>query len=266
VPINTWGKKMWNQLDTGAYEGMLAETTTIKGYNDDPVNAYFARPLGAGPYAGVVLVHHMPGWDEFYRETARRFAQHGYAVVCPDLYSRAGHGTPEDIAAKVRGDGGVADDSVVGDLEGSMQFLRALPNTNGKVGIIGTCSGGRHAYLTACRVKGGFDAVADLWGGGVVAAPEQLTPKRPVAPIDLTKDLSIPLLGLFGNDDQGPSPDQVNQHEAELKKLGKDYEFHRYDGAGHGFFYYDRPNYRQEQAMDGWKKVFAFFGKHLQGQ
>jgi carboxymethylenebutenolidase len=55
----------------------------------------------------------------------------------------------------------------------------------------------------------------------------------------------------------------VNQHEAELKKLGKAHEFHRYDGAGHGFFYWHRPLYRPEQAMDGWSKVFAFFGKHL---
>ena len=51
--------------------------------------------------------------------------------------------------------------------------------------------------------------------------------------------------------------------EAELKKHGKNYEFHRYDGAGHGFFYYDRPMYRVEQALDGWKKCFEFFGKHL---
>ena len=95
--------------------------------------------------------------------------------------------------------------------------------------------------------------------------PDQLTPARPVAPIDLTKDLSCPILGLFGNEDQGPSPEQVNQHEAELKKQGKDYEFHRYDGAGHGFIYYDRPAYRQQQAMDAWGKIFDFFAKNLQG-
>ena len=48
-----------------------------------------------------------------------------------------------------------------------------------------------------------------------------------------------------------------------LKKHGKDYEFHRYDGAGHGNFYYARPMYRIEQALDGWEKVWAFFDKHL---
>jgi carboxymethylenebutenolidase len=79
----------------------------------------------------------------------------------------------------------------------------------------------------------------------------------------MTKDLSCPLIGIFGNDDRAPSPEQVNQHEAELEKHGKTYEFHRYDGAGHGIWYWHRPLYRPEQAMDGWSKVFAFFGKHL---
>ena len=148
------------------------------------------------------------------------------------------------------------------DLDGARQWLRARPSSNGKVGIVGTCSGGRHAVLTASRAQG-FDAVIDLWGGRVVAAKEQLTPKQPVAPIDYTKDLQTPLLGLFGNEDQSPTPADVDKHEEELKKHGKTYEFHRYDGAGHGFFYYDRPMYRQQQAMDGWNKVFAFFDAHL---
>ena len=97
----------------------------------------------------------------------------------------------------------------------------------------------------------------------MVQSKEELTPSQPVAPIDYTKDLSCPLLGLFGNEDKAPTPEQVNQHEAELKKHGKSYEFYRYDGAGHGFFYYDRGAYRQEQAMDGWKKVWAFCERTL---
>ena len=95
---------------------------------------------------------------------------------------------------------------------------------------------------------------------------DELNAKKPVAPIDMTKDLSCPLLGIFGNDDRAPSPEQVNQHEAELKKQGKDYEFHRYDGAGHGFFYYHTANYRQQQAMDGWSKVFSFFDRELKAR
>jgi carboxymethylenebutenolidase len=244
------------------YEGMLAETITMHGANGDMINAYFARPLGAGPFPGMVLIHHMPGWDEWYRETTRKFAHHGYATVSPNLYFRAGHGTPEDVAAKVRAAGGVPDDQAVGDAEGAMKYLRALPYLNGKVGIFGTCSGGRHATLTASRVRG-VDALVDCWGGNVVMAKEDLTPNRPVAPIEYTKDLSCPILGLFGEEDKSPTPEQVTLHEAELKKHNKTYEFHMYPKAGHGFFYYDRAAYRQEQAVDGWKKTFAFLEKYL---
>ncbi|MFN0073428.1 MAG: dienelactone hydrolase family protein [Chloroflexota bacterium] len=252
----------WNDFDTGSYQGQIAETTKIKGYNGDYVTAYVARPLGAGPFPGIVLIHHMPGWDEFYRETARRFAHHGYITVCPDLYVRAGTGKPDDVTAKIRGEGGVADDSVVGDCEGALDFIRALPNASGKVGIIGTCSGGRNSYLTAARTQK-FDAIANLWGGRVTANADELTPQQPVAPIDYTAQLNCPVLGIFGNEDQSPTPEQVNTLEEALKTHGKQYEFHRYDGAGHGFFYYDRPNYRQQQAMDGWSKVFEFFGRTL---
>ena len=166
------------------------------------------------------------------------------------------------MAAKVRAAGGVPDEQVVGDLAGALHYLRALSFSNGKVGVFGTCSGGRHAFLAACRVPG-FDAAVDCWGGRVVMAPNELTPKQPVAPIDYTKDLSCPLLGIFGEEDQNPTPAQVAQLEQELKAHGKTYEFHMYPKAGHGFFYYDRPNYRQEQAVDGWKKLFAFLETNL---
>src|SRR6266550_3183797 len=139
---------------------------------------------------------------------------------------------------------------------------RAQASLNGKVGIFGSCSGGRHAFIYACQKKD-VDACAELWGGRVVMGKEELNAKTPVAPIEMTKDLCCPLLGIFGNDDRAPSPEHVNQHEAELKKHGKMHEFYRYDGAGHGIFYWHRPLYRPEQAMDGWSKVFAFFGKHL---
>jgi carboxymethylenebutenolidase len=247
---------------TDMYEGMLAETVSIPGAGGDLINAYFARPLGPGPFPAMVVIHHMPGWDEWYREATRKFAAHGYAALSPNLYFRAGHGTPEDVAAKVRGVGGVPDDQVMGDLIGALGYLRSLPYVNDKVGVFGTCSGGRHAYLAACRIKG-FDAVVDCWGGRVVMTKEELTPKQPVAPIDYTADLPCPLLGLFGEEDRSPTPEQVAIHEQELKKLGKNYEFHMYPKAGHGFFYHDRLNYRQEQAVDGWQKIFAFLGKYL---
>ncbi len=251
-----------HQYQTDMYEGMLAETAMMRGHKGDLINAYFARPLGPGPFPAVVLIHHMPGWDEWYRETARKFAHHGYLAISPNIYYRFGHGSPDDVAAKVRASGGVPDDSAMGDVEGAAGFLKALPLSNGKVGFFGTCTGGRHAFLAACRMKG-LDAVVDCWGGRVVMSKEELTSRQPVAPIDYTRDLSCPLLGLFGEEDKNPTPQHVALLEEELKKYGKTYEFHMYPKAGHGFFYYDHSAYRQEQAVDGWKKLFAFFEKYL---
>jgi len=241
---------------------MLAETVTMPGHNGDLINAYYSRPLGEDPLPGVVLIPHMPGWDEFYREATRRFSQHGYMAICPDIYFRFGHGTPEEVSAKVRSEGGVPDEMFLGDCEGAVTYLKSLPTSNKKVGVIGTCSGGRHAFLAACKANG-IDAAVDCWGGRVVASKEDLTPAQPVAPLDYTEKLECPLLGIFGNDDRSPTPEHVNRLEEELKKYGKNYEFHRYDGAGHGFWYYHTEMYRPKQAMDSWNKVFEFFGKHL---
>jgi carboxymethylenebutenolidase len=244
------------------YRGMTCENVTLKGDGQTPITAYAAKPLGKGPFPGVALIHHLPGWDEYYIETTRRFAHHGYVAICANLYERSGAGDPDDVAAKVRAEGGIPDSQMVGDIAATVAWLRSQIEHNGKAGVFGSCSGGRHAVLYASRRKD-VDACADLWGGRVVMSKGELNTKTPIAPIDLTADLACPLIGIFGNDDRSPSPEQVNEHEAMLKKFGKSYEFYRYDGAGHGFFYTHRPAYRVEQAADAWNKVFAFFGKHL---
>ena len=103
----------------------------------------------------------------------------------------------------------------------------------------------------------------DYYGGDVVALPEQLTPRQPVAPIDYTNDLLCPLLGLFGKEDNRPSPVDVAKMEEELKKYGKTYEFHSYENTGHAFFSVDSDRYRPEAAVDGWNQIFKWFEKFL---
>ncbi len=244
-----------------SYDGMTAETVAFRGHNGDQGEAYYARPLRPGRLPGMVVVHHLPGWDEWITEVVRKFAHHGFAAISHHLYFRDGPGSPDDIGARVRAAGGVPDEQVVGDTKGAIAYLRAQANSNGKVGVIGFCSGGRHAYLCACRLPE-VDAVVDCWGGNVIVDDKSLlNAKRPVAPIDLTESLRAPLLGLFGNDDENPTADQVNRTESVLKRLGKNYEFHRYDKAGHAFFNTSRVAHRPEQAADGWHKVFAFLKK-----
>ncbi|MEZ4612313.1 MAG: dienelactone hydrolase family protein [Caldilineaceae bacterium] len=157
---------------------------------------------------------------------------------------------------------GVPDDQAVGDLAGAMHFLRGQPYRQWQVGNFGTCSGGRHAYLPHAARRLNSDAVLDL-GRPLAATPDQFTEKSPVAPHRLHADLSCPILGLFGEEDQSPTPEQVAIHEAALKEHGKEYEFHMYPDAGHGFFYYNRPNYRQAQAVDGWEKIWAFLARTI---
>src|ERR1041384_1339456 len=112
---------------TDMYEGMLAEIIAIPGFQGDVINAYYARPLGPGPFPGVVVIHHMPGWDEWTREATRKIAHHGYAAIAPHLFFRDGPGSPDDVAARVRAAGGVHDDQVMGDLAGALGYLRAQP-------------------------------------------------------------------------------------------------------------------------------------------
>ncbi len=243
------------------YEGMLAETVGFSGYNGDIISGYMARPLGSGPYPGVIVIHEVFGLVEHTKELARKFAAHGYIAIAPDLYSREGPGDLEKVVAAVRQRGGVPDSQVIGDLEGAVTAIRSIVTSNGKIGCIGYCSGGRQTLLFACNTKN-LAAAVDCYGGRVVT--DELTPTQPKAVIDMVVDLSCPLLGLFGESDANPSPAHVARLEQELKKHDKKYEFKSYPpDTGHGFFADYRPSYRQESAVDGWQRIFDFFGRYL---
>lgn len=243
-------------------DAMQAETITISGAGGDEIEAYLARPTGEGAHPGVVVIHHMPGYDRETKEFARTFAVRGYAALCPNLFHRYAPGAKSgDAAAAARAAGGVPDAQCIGDVAGAIAHLKALPGASGKIGVIGYCSGGRQTYIVACSLD--VDAAVDCYGGGVVVGADALTPERPVAPIDMTPKLSCPLLGLFGAEDRNPDPEHVARMEAELTAAGKTFEFHSYDGAGHAFFSVDRPSFNLEAAKDGWKQIWAFFGAHL---
>jgi len=244
-----------------SYEGMLAETVNLAGHNGDIIGGYMARPLGPGPYPGVIVIHEAFGLVEHTKELVRKFAAHGYISIAPDLYYREGPGDLEEIRAKIQQMGGVPDTRAIGDLEGAATILRSVPTCNGKLGCIGHCSGGRHTLLFACNTRS-LTAAVNCYGGRVVS--DELTPNQPKAVIDMVSDLSCPLLGLFGEVDTNPSPEHVARLEGELKKYNKEYELKSYPpDSGHGFFADYRPSYRQESAVDGWERIFDFFGRHL---
>ncbi len=127
----------------------------MQGHRGDTIAAYVARPEGDGPFPGVVVSHHYPGWDEWTLEVTPKLANHGFATIAPHLWHRFGPGDPDDVGARGRGMGGMADDEVVGDVAWAARYLRGQPYHNGKVGIIGFCSGGRQVYIAACQLSEG---------------------------------------------------------------------------------------------------------------
>src|SRR3954451_22244205 len=129
-------------------DATLAETVRFPGNDGELLEAYAARPLDPAARGGVVVIHHLPGYDRETKEFVRRFAVMGFNAVCPNLYTRLAPGaSPDDAAAVTRAQGGVPDEQVVGDVAGAAAWLRALSTGNGKVATIGHCSGGRHSFL-----------------------------------------------------------------------------------------------------------------------
>ena len=246
-------------------DALSAKTIMITGHGGDEVQAYAVTPDdGPTGRGGVVVIHHLPGYDRASKEIVRRFAELGYDAVCPNLYWRDAPGAaPDDAAAVARAKGGVPDERLVGDVAGAAAHLRALPTSNGRVGVIGFCSGGRQSVLAGCTVD--VDAAVDCYGAFVTEPVPDGYPLQVGNLIEQIQHLRCPLLGLFGNEDQHPSPDAVDQLEDLLKQHGKSYELHRYDDAGHGFFAVDRAMYRPAAANDGWARITAFYAANLAG-
>src|ERR1700727_927946 len=153
-------------------DSLHANTIRIAGHGGDEIEAYVSSSAHDAKRGGVVVIHHMPGYDRATKEIVRRFAELGYDAISPNLYWREAPGAaPDDAAATARANGGVPDDRLVGDVGGSAEALRALATSNGKVGVIGYCSGGRHSVLAACNLP--LDAAVDCYGAFVVGTPPE---------------------------------------------------------------------------------------------
>jgi carboxymethylenebutenolidase len=247
----------------GTASGSLtASTISMSGDGGDEIEAYLARPAGSDRRGGVVVIHHLPGYDRGMKEITRRFAEVGYDAICPNLYSRQAPGAePVEAAQLVRAQGGISDAQLLGDAAGAAAHLRSLDASNGKVGVVGYCSGGRQSVLAACNLD--LDAAVDCYGAFVTGIPPEGFPLTVTNLVDQLPNLRCPLLGLFGNDDAAPSPAHVDELEQILTREKKTFELHRYDGAGHAFFSADRSAYRVDAANDGWQRIGHFFGRYL---
>jgi len=208
----------------------------------------------------VLVVQEIFGVHEHIKDVCRRLAKLGYLAVAPELYARQGDVSKlsevNDIVTKVVSK--VPDAQVMADLDATVAWTKSSGNGNiEKLGVTGFCWGGRIVWLYAAhnpRVK-----AAVAWYGRLVGKPSDLQPKHP---IDIAASLKVPVLGLYGGDDQGIPLDTVEQMRTALKAAGSPSEIVVYPNTPHGFHADYRASYRKEQAEDGWRRLQAWFKQH----
>ena len=206
----------------------------------------------------------MPGYDRATKEIVRRFADLGYDGICPNLYWREAPGAaPDDAAATARAQGGVPDERLIGDVGGAAEYLRALPSSNRKVGVIGYCSGGRQSVLAACNLD--LDAAVDCYGAFVTGTPPEGFPLKVTNLVDQLPNLRAPLLGLFGKDDSFPSPEQVAELDEILDRERQAARVPQLRRRRPCVLLRRPAAYRVEAANDGWERITEFYATYLGG-
>lgn len=245
-------------------KGLVVADIRIKS-GGDMIPAYEARPASPGRYPVIIVIHEIFGLHEYIRDVARRFAKEGYYAVAPELYSReGGAGKLPDIQAVLKLVDTVPDRQVLQDLSAAVSYAGAkswaLPD---RVGVTGFCWGGRMTWLFAAHEKNLKAAVA--WYGPLGPWRGRRDDAHPQAALDLAQQLICPVLGLYGEADEGIPVATVHEMEAKLKALHKTGALVIYPGAPHGFFADYRPTYRAEAAGEAWKRALGWFGKYLKG-
>lgn len=240
--------------------GLTTGTVQIKA-PDREIPAYVARPAKGTKLPAVILVSEIFGLHEYIRDTARRLAKAGYVAIAPDFFVRAGDPSAiEDRAAIMKIVSTATDAQVTGDVTAALNWLKAQPFVDaGRVGITGYCWGGAVVWESIARVPGLKAGVA--WYGrlssGMAADPANKNP------LDLAADLKAPVLGLYGEKDQGIPLSDVEKMREALKAAGKTgSDIIVFPGAQHGFHADYRPSYDKASADDAWGKMLAFFKKN----
>jgi carboxymethylenebutenolidase len=231
----------------------------IGGY-DMPV--YYARPASTLPAPIVLVISEIWGVHEYIRDCTRRFAKEGYFAVAPELFQREGGVSQKtDVQEILKIVLAVPRKQVLGDCAAAIDWAKQQPHVRAdRVGVTGWCWGGSTTMQVAGAIPGIRAAVA--WYGPP-ARPYQDTP-NPVSGFDVARDIRIPFLGLFGETDQNPKPEDARRFGELLKQNNPGgVEIVVYPGAGHGFHADYRPSYNAAAAKDAWNRCISFFNKHL---
>jgi carboxymethylenebutenolidase len=230
----------------------------IGSYN---MPVYEARPASGGPAPIVVCISEVWGVHEWVRDVTRRFAKAGFYAVAPELFKREGGvGQLPNIQDILKIVFAVPRKQVLGDVAATVDWAKKRPGARAdRVGVTGHCWGGSTVYQVAATNP---DMKAGVVWYGPPARPYPDQP-NPVTGFDVAKDIKIPMLGLFGETDTGPSPADARKMFDMLKQVNPADEIVIYPGAGHGFFADYRPSYNATAAADAWKRCTGWFEKYL---
>ena len=244
--LSVW---MMAVLMAAASVASAAEQAVTYKSGTETVSGLLVTPEGKGPFPAVVVIHEWWGLDAWVKDQARELAREGYVALAVDLYRGKVTDKQEEAHQFMSG---LPEDRAMRDLKAGLAFLKARKDVRrGRIGAIGWCMGGKYALKLATEEPTLAAAVA------YYGAPP--TDEAAIARI------KAPVLGNFGAEDTGPSPEQVRAFEAAMKKAGKAVDVKIYPGAGHAFANPNNPwkGYRAEQAKDAWSRTVAFFAKHL---
>jgi carboxymethylenebutenolidase len=224
------------------------------------VKAFLATPKTEAKRGSVLVIHEIFGLTDHIKDVACRLAQAGYIGLAPDLFTREGAPvfTPGDFTAMREFVGKIPDSQLMDDLRAGMQFLRGRSDSNGKVGIVGFCYGGRVSMLLAGSAPE-LNAAVAYYG----RISSEKTANQPAHPIDLAAQVYAPLQGHFGEEDQGIPPAEAEKLRAALAEHHKTAEIYVYEHAGHAFNNDTRENYRPEAARLAWQRTLDWFARYL---
>ena len=239
---------------------MGARTVTVST-PDGTMNVYEATPDGAATRA-VVVIQEAFGINRHIESVVRRFADAGYHAVAPALFHRAGGGFIDDYDNIDFNDvialfEGVTDDTILVDVDATLELVRAAGFTDDRIGTVGFCFGGRATFLVAARRALG--AAVGFYGGGI--ASKGALPFA--ALIDEVPSLRTPWLGLFGDQDAGIPVEDVERLRDALRTAPVPTEVVRYPDAGHGFHCDVRADYHEASARDAWNRTLTWLEAHL---
>ena len=250
------------QVITTSTEGLTVTDTKVSS-GGFQVPIYEARPAAAGRYPVVLVIPEVWGMHEHIKDVARRFAKEGFLAITFETYAREG-GTLQlpDQAAVMKVANSVSDAQAMGDLDALVAYAKAHPAARAdRIGVTGFCRGGMYTLLFAAHHPDVKAAVP--WYGTI--KPAKAAGIRDVGPLDVAAKITAPVLGLYGEADQGIPATDVKEMEAALKAAGRTAEFVVYPGAPHAFNADYRQSFRPEAAKDAWARCVAWFNKYLKG-